>query len=121
MSPTPGNLLYQIKNAEPSVEPAVKVGITFGTVTGAAALVTYFFPDIPDSTIQGALVVAAFLLPIINAFLTRGRVWSPDSVQIVINEAVDRALEQANKNKLDKSLGLRKATPDQDDNPYSGK
>lgn len=107
--------ISQVLNEEnPSTEPAVKVGITVGTVAGLAGLALYFFPNIPEGVIQAGLVLAVFLLPIINGFLTRGKVWSPASVQSLVEEAVKQALEQAKKTGTQTSV-IRPSSPKNDD------
>lgn len=98
-------LMGQLKNNNSSTQPALAIGATTSTVAGVLSLVLYFFPEIPSSTIQAILVISAFLLPIISAIATRGFVWSPASVQVVVDEAVKRALEATKK-------------PDKEDPPF---
>jgi hypothetical protein len=90
-------LMFALDENKQTSEPAVTVGTTTGTVAGLLAVVLYFFPDIPNGVIQALLVLVAFALPIISALFTRGKVWSPASVQAVVDEAVNRALEAAKK------------------------
>lgn len=93
------NMYLLSKDVNPATEPALTVGGGTATVAGVLSLALYFFPDIPNSVIQTLLVISAFGLPIITALFTRGKAWSPASVQEVVDEAVRRALEQANKAK----------------------
>ncbi|MFY3742102.1 MAG: hypothetical protein HMLIMOIP_002566 [Candidatus Nitrosomirales archaeon] len=94
-------LLFQLGEIDTTTasarEPSVKAGISISTVIGLIAIVQYFFPDIPESTLRYIIVVAAFLLPIISAFLIRRKVWSPASVQEAVDEAVKRATEEIRK------------------------
>lgn len=81
-----------VKNKEER-EPALKVGAATGTVAGILFLVTSLFPHLmSDRTTTIILVVSAFLLPIITAIFTRGRVWSAASVEELIEDAVQDAL-----------------------------
>lgn len=75
-------------------EPAVKVGSITGTVAGVLALVAYLAPNfLTDKQTTIILIVAAFVLPIVTALFTRGKVWSPASVEELIEEAVTEAKE----------------------------
>lgn len=76
-------------------EPSLKVGSLTATVAGALSLITVFFPDLmSEKTITVILVVAAFVLPLITAIFTRGKVWSPASVQALVDAAVADATEK---------------------------
>lgn len=85
-------------------EPALKVGTVTGTVAGVLSLVLYFMPNaISDKNATLILVLSAFILPIVTAIFTRGKVWSIASVEEVVDEAVENAkeviLNSQNKNK----------------------
>lgn len=111
MSPQGLKLQAQLQDTKLTEEPALKVGFTVGSVAGLLSLITYFYPHIPDSVMQGILVASAFLLPIINAVFTRPRVWSPDSVQMVVDEAIKKALAEAEEQRNKAKLRLRSAEP----------
>lgn len=86
--------LYQSVGTNPSKEPALAIGGSVTTVAGALSLLAFFAPDLlSEKTIVIILVASAFLLPMITAFATRHFVWSPASVEEVVNEAVNRAEE----------------------------
>ena len=93
------NIQLLAQDDHPATEPALVVGGKTSVVAGVLSVVLYFFPNIPSGVIQGILVVSAFALPLIGAYFTRGKVWSPDSVKMIIEEAVRRALEQAENNR----------------------
>jgi hypothetical protein len=77
----------------PSTEPAVGVGVSTASVAGILSLIALFFPNLlTDKQSSMVLVVAAFALPLVTAFLTRGKVWSPSSVEQAIENAVEDAL-----------------------------
>lgn len=107
MSALGKNLLNELEDTPRLKEPAVAVGTIVGSVSGLLSVLLYFFPNIPDGTIKTITVIAAFLLPIVSAYFTRGKVWSPNSVKIVVDEAVAAALEQIGKGGTGRS-SLRK-------------
>lgn len=94
-------LATQLVNSdESSTEPARNVGITVTSVAGILSLITVLFPNLLSDRVQVLIyVIASFALPLITAFLIRGKVWSPASVVEVVDEAVDGALEAAKKPK----------------------
>ncbi len=86
--------------ATPEKEPALKVGATTSTVAGILSLVALVIPGfISDKQSTIILIISAFALPLITAIFTRGKVWSPASVQELIDHAVADALEEASKKK----------------------
>jgi hypothetical protein len=90
-------------------EPALATGGAITTVTGVSALALSLWPNlISDAKLNVILVVAAFLLPLITAVFTRGKVWSPATVQEVLDEAVAQALAQQHKD----NLTVKKDKPD---------
>jgi hypothetical protein len=89
-------LLFQLDQNNTATQPALVVGSATATVAGLLAVISLFFPISPDVT-NGILVSAAFLLPFITALITHPKVWSPASVQEVVDLAVKQALEQAGK------------------------
>ena len=99
----PYALMYQLKNNNVATQPALVTGSAVATVAGVLAVVSIFIP-IPDGVTQAILVVAAFLLPIITSLFTKGKVWSPASVQEVVNESVKQALEAAGKENVNPTL-----------------
>lgn len=99
---TPGELISQF-GYKPSKEPALVVGSSTATVAGLLSLIVYLAPDLlTQKQIVGIAVAVAFVLPIVTAVLTRRKVWSPDSVQKLVEEAVESAIEA--KNQLPKPL-----------------
>lgn len=86
--------LAQSPAKKTSTEPAIAVGATTGTVAGLFALVAYLFPPfLSQHTTSIIFVACTFLLPIITAVFTRGKVWSPMSVLELVNEALEAAEE----------------------------
>lgn len=70
-------------------EPALKTGSIVATVAGVLSLVVFLFPDLlTERQISLILVLTSVAIPIITAIITRGKVWSPKSVQ----EAVDKVV-----------------------------
>lgn len=84
------SLLREFKTSDQkSEEPVVKVGAYTSSVAGILALLAYLAPNlISEKTTTIILVIAAFVLPIVTALLTRGRVWSPASVKILVDESI---------------------------------
>ncbi len=79
---------------EKTKEPAVTTGTIITGVVGIGGLVQLFAPNLLSDDAWGIVYyLAAFFLPILTAVRIRGQVWSPASVQEVLN----RALEEANK------------------------
>jgi hypothetical protein len=77
-----------------ATEPAVLTGSIITAVVGIGGLIQLFAPNIlSDDTWELIYYLAAFFLPIFTAIRIRGKVWSPASVQEVLN----KALEEANK------------------------
>ncbi len=89
---------YMIPN-NTSKEPALVVGTATGTVSGLFFILQYFFPEmLNERQSQFLLVAVSFLLPILTAAFTRGKVWSPASVQEELDKAVQNAKDEINKN-----------------------
>lgn len=93
-------LAYKNKDSK---EPALKVGSAVGSVAGILYILGFVFPDfLTEKQTNVILVVSAFLLPIITAIFTRGKVWSPATVEEIIDEAVTESeriiKERAKKN-----------------------
>lgn len=83
-------------------EPALNTGLNVTAITGILYIVTWIFPDLlPEKVQQAIIVIGALLLPFITALLVRRKVWSPESVQEVLEEGVSAALEE--KEKFDKA------------------
>jgi hypothetical protein len=75
-----------------SKEPALKVGFIFSSAIGILAFVADMFPNlIPSGVYMWVFFLLTLLGPILTAVLTRGFVWSPASVQAVLNEAIKAA------------------------------
>lgn len=104
-------LLYDLENTPKTTQPALATGGSVATIFGALAVLQFFFPNIPDNVIKILLVVFAIVAPIVTAILTRNKVWSPASVQAVVEESVRRAQEAINKPVLKYNLPVEK-TPD---------
>ncbi len=99
---------YVIDNSE-SKEPALAVGTAVGSVSGLFFVLSYFFPNLlSENQIQLLLVLSSFVLPIATAIFTRGKVWSPASVQ----ETVDKAVADAKKQIESKPQRGKLANPD---------
>lgn len=87
------DLLNSLDKEKYDQEPALRVGIVTGTVAGVLSLITYFFPSLPEKQLEAIFAILIFALPIITAIFTRGKVWSPNSVQLVVTESVNNAIE----------------------------
>jgi hypothetical protein len=77
-----------------STNPALTVGVSATAVAGVIVLIlNQFFPNLVSDDIEKLIyAVAAILLPIVAAWITRSKVWSPASVQqIVDSTAVETA------------------------------
>lgn len=97
-----------------SKEPALATGASITTVAGLSSLVLSLWPNlISDSKLNVILVIVAFFLPIVTAIFTRGKVWSPATVQEVLDVAVEDAIKQRDK---DRSARLM-STKDKPDPP----
>ena len=100
---------YMIIPNNTSKEPALATGATTGTVSGLAFLVLYFFPDLLNSRQTDlVLVIAGFAIPLLTAIFTRGFVWSPKSVQDILDKSIEDANARIDKKPIrgsDESLG----------------
>jgi len=73
-------------------EPAANIGTTVGFLTAVFVLVNNFWPNIIKDNVQEAIIsIAAILLPFITSLLIRRKVWSPASVEDLLEEAVTEA------------------------------
>jgi hypothetical protein len=108
--------LFKKLYSSDATEPALAVGAT-GTVAVSAlyAIVHFLLPSIPDEVLNAAMVLVALIAPIVIGFITRSKVWSPNSVQLVVDEAVKEAIET---HKVINSPNLKLiATDDDKDKP----
>jgi hypothetical protein len=95
-----------------SKEPAVATGTIVGTLTAVVFLVLQLFPELRDnSAVFKGFVIACFLLPIITGFLIRRKVWSPKSVQEIVEEVEKATWDSIQLTKDGKPLGEWKAPP----------
>jgi len=71
-------------------EPAIKTGIAVAALAGAfVSVLNVFFPKLMTEEAKTALFqVLLILIPFVTAFLIRRKVWSPASVDEIIEEAV---------------------------------
>ncbi len=84
--------VYAVVPNSQSQEPAAKVGASVAAVLAIIAIVAEQFPGFLSSqTYAWIFFIAALLSPLVTAFLTRGFVWSPASVQKILNEAIKEA------------------------------
>lgn len=87
-------LLRELDKNNKETDPALKVGATTSTVAGVLALIAFLMPELlTERQTTLILTLSAFILPIVTAAFTRGRVWSPASVQTVVDEAIEEALK----------------------------
>jgi hypothetical protein len=70
-SPTPG---------KPSAEPALAVGAVTAAVGAILALLVAFGLDLTTEQTTAVLGAATFLAPLVSAWFTRSRVYSPQTV-----------------------------------------
>lgn len=88
------DLYYNKLGVAPAKEPAIRTGSNVAAVAGLLSLITVLFPELlTDREITIILVISAFVLPIVTALFTRGKVWSPASVKEVIEEATKEAAD----------------------------
>ncbi len=84
--------IYAVVPNSQSQEPAAKVGASVTAFLAIIAIVAEQFPNFLSSqTYSWIFFMAALLGPLVTAFLTRGFVWSPASVQKILNEAIKEA------------------------------
>ena len=108
--PTPAQLVHML-DREPTEEPAITTGGKSASVAGILSLILYMFPDISDNWLKAIIVLLAVGLPMITAFATRGNVWSPASVNVVVKEAVERAVEVTQKLERRNKYTAKEAKP----------
>ena len=95
-------------------EPSLKVGGFTASVAGILSLVVFFAPDLmSEKTIIVVLVASAFILPLITALFTRGKVWSPASVQELIDQAAAEATKEL-KERLEAQRKISENNPTKD-------
>jgi hypothetical protein len=77
-----------------ATEPAFAIGLSTTTLASMIyVIVQLFFPHFPDEKLNDIALVAALVLPIIAGLVTRNKVWSPASVEAVVEEATAKAFE----------------------------
>lgn len=83
-----------------SKEPALALGaVTTFVAAFIIICLKLFFPDVVSDEIESSIYgFVGLLFPIITAFLIRRKVWSPASVEDVIEKAVTSAKDIAEKN-----------------------
>lgn len=99
---TPDDLVIELEDSDNSkTEPALLIGTGTTSVIGALYfIVKYLVPNISDELIYACMTILAILLPTVVGFITRNKVWSPRSVQKVVDQSVTNALQMSNlKNK----------------------
>lgn len=88
--------MVALDNDKPSSEPALTVGASTTAITGALYfIVKYLFPQVPDEVLNSVAILVAIAIPFLTSWIIRSRVWSPKSVQDVVDEAVKHALATA--------------------------
>lgn len=69
--------------------PALMVGTsTTILITAVYMIFSYFIPGVPEEVIDAVATVAVFIVPIVVSWIIRGKVWSPNSVQEIVREAI---------------------------------
>ncbi len=71
-----------------SKEPALAVASTVTVITSATYLILRFFPQLDEELVSSIFSVLALLIPLITALFTRRLVWSPASVQEIVDEVI---------------------------------
>lgn len=112
------SLLSELNHdAVKSTNPALVTGAATTTVVAAATLILQFvFPKLPNDVVIATLTIIAVLVPVIQGFITRKQVWSPASVQTVVEETARRALIATGtlheiKTQTDDDSGIRSPLP----------
>lgn len=79
-----------------SAEPALKVGTWTTLLTAIFFIVNSIFPNLLTTEVQTAIIaIATILIPIIMSIIIRNKVWSPNSVQEILNSSIEKAAQEA--------------------------
>ncbi len=78
-------MTYVVPNNK-SKEPAVALGVSTGTVAAVSYLILRYIPGIDSETLNAVFVIIAAVLPLVTSFLIRKEVWSPNSVQKLLDK-----------------------------------
>jgi len=83
-----------VTQADPPKNPALHIGTWVSVAVGLYEGFNTLFPNlVPDNIQIVVLVGLAFILPVATSLLIRNKVWSPASVQQVIQEATKEAID----------------------------
>jgi hypothetical protein len=94
MMPTGKDLVNKLSDNPLSTNPALAVGAAGTTFLSALYLILdYAFPKIPDNVLAAIMSIIAVVGPFIISWIIRSKVWSPYSVNKVVDESVKMALE----------------------------
>ena len=108
-------LLLDLDDNKKNIEPARNVGMVFSVLIAISEFII-FIPDLSEATKANIYMIIAILAPIVTAFTTRNKVWSPATVNTLVNEVSKRATEAAmtvaNRNKL--RLAQQETSPKED-------
>jgi hypothetical protein len=81
-----------VNDPKPSSEPAINYGALVTILVSLVGLVlSYLFPHLSTETKYYITTVIAVLVPLITGLLIRFKVWSPATVQKVIEEITEEA------------------------------
>jgi hypothetical protein len=76
-----------LNDKTPATEPAFKYGTLVTLVVSLLGLgLSYFFPHLSVDAKYAIMTAAAVFVPVITGLLIRFKVWSPATVQAVIEE-----------------------------------
>jgi uncharacterized membrane protein len=73
-------------------EPALRIGSNTSMVATIALIIAFLVPGLDEKYVTVIAAVAAVLLPLINAYFIRKKVWSPATVQKVKEDSAAIAL-----------------------------
>lgn len=95
-----------------SGEPSVATGSIVGSLTAAAFLVLQIFPELRgNDVVFKVFVCTCFFLPLITGILIRRKVWSPKSVQELVDAVEESAKASVQLTKDGSPLGDWKSPP----------
>lgn len=71
----------------PSTNPALAIGTSATAALSAVYLIIkYFIPAVPEEVLTAVMTIIAVIAPIVVSWFIRDKVWSPASVQSLVNE-----------------------------------
>jgi hypothetical protein len=95
-----------------SKEPAVATGSIISILSSVSFLLSQTFPELRgNKTVYLIFIFAYFFVPLITGFLIRRKVWSPKSVQVLVDEVEKATKDSIQMTKDGSPLGYWKSPP----------